>query len=135
MHLALQPDDSRTTAQQIAEQRLIPRALVRRVVTRLGEAGFITTLRGSDGGISLARPPADITLLQLVEALEGPLSLNTCTVEPEICPLTAVCSVHDAWVYARDVVRTALAAVDFATLSQTRARDGETPPEGRPPTA
>lgn len=122
LHLALQPPGSRATARQIAEQRLIPRALVRRVVTRLGVAGLIVTTRGTEGGIVLARPPEDITLLELVEALEGPLALNSCTVEPGACPLMPACTVHDAWVQARNVVRDALGGITFATLAQKGAR-------------
>lgn len=118
LHLALQPPGSRSTARQIAEQRLIPRALVRRVVTRLSAAGLVTTSRGLDGGITLARPPAEISLLEVVEALEGPLALNACTVEPNLCPLMPVCTVHQAWVHAREVLRGVLGGINFAALAQ-----------------
>jgi Rrf2 family protein len=118
LHLSLQPPGSRTTARQIAEQRLIPRALVRRVVTRLSAAGLVVTARGNDGGIALARPAAEISLLEVVEALEGPLALNACTVEPGICPLMPVCTVHDAWVQARNVMRETLGGINFAALAR-----------------
>ncbi|MGC8779532.1 MAG: RrF2 family transcriptional regulator [Anaerolineae bacterium] len=130
LHLALQPPDSRATARQIAEQRLIPRALVRRVVTRLAAAGLIVTTRGGDGGIGLARPPAEITLLDVVEALEGPLALNQCTIEPQLCPLMVVCTVHQAWLRARDMLRTELGRVTFAALAQ---KGGMPPFDATPP--
>lgn len=120
LHLALQSPDCRVTAQQIAGQRLIPRALVRRVVTRLAAAGLVNTVRGSDGGITLARPPGEINLLEVVEALEGPLALNTCTVEPETCPLMPACTVHDAWVSARQVLRDHLRHITFDKLVQAK---------------
>lgn len=128
LHLALQPPGSRTTARQIAELRLIPRALVRRVVTRLGAAGLITTTRGSEGGISLARPAAEISLLEVVEAMEGPLALNSCTVEPNLCPLMSVCTVHLAWVQARDGLREVLGNFNFATLAQKGGSSGANTP-------
>jgi len=118
LHLALQPTGSRSTARQIAELRIIPRALVRRIVTRLATAGLITTARGGDGGITLARPPTEITLLEVVEALEGPVALNICTVEPNICPLMPACTVHEAWVDIRDTLRANLARITFAALAQ-----------------
>ncbi len=118
LHLALQGSDSRVTAQQIAGQRLIPRALVRRVVTRLGAAGLINTVRGADGGITLARSPDQISLLEVVEAFEGPVALNVCTVEPDICPLMPACTVHEAWVEARDILRAALGRITFADLAR-----------------
>ena len=128
LHLALQPPGSRTTARQIAKLRLIPGALVRRVVTRLGAAGLITTTRGNNGGISLARPAAEISLLEVVEAMEGPLALNSCTVEPDLCPLMPVCTVHLAWVEARDVLRKTLSSVSFAALAQKGGVSASDPP-------
>lgn len=120
LHLALQDPDSRVTAQQIAEQRLIPRALVRRVVTRLGAAGLITTARGSDGGISLARPASQISLLEVVEAFEGPVALNICTIEPETCPLMTTCTVHDAWTHACTILRQHLKQITFDKLATSQ---------------
>lgn len=117
LHLTLQEEGERTTAQQIASQRLIPRALVRRVVTRLAAAGLIVTTRGSDGGISLARPASEISLLELVEAMEGPMALNQCVVEPDICPLVPACNVHLAWVHAHDVIRSHLRGITFDELA------------------
>lgn len=117
LHLTLQAPGSRVTAQQIAGQRLIPRALVRRVVTRLSAAGLINATRGADGGIALARPPAQISLLEIVEAFEGDLALNRCTVEPDICPLMPACTVHAAWVDARQVLRDHLRQVTFDKLA------------------
>ncbi len=117
LHLTLQGAGERITAQQIAQQRLIPRALVRRVVTRLAAAGLIVTTRGNEGGIALARPASQISLLEVVEAMEGPVALNQCVVEPGICPLVPACTVHGAWVYARDVIRTHLQSITFDQLA------------------
>lgn len=128
LHLALQPQDSRATARQIAELRLIPRALVRRVVTRLAAAGLVVTARGSDGGITLARPAGEITLLEVVEALEGPLALNACTVEPDLCLLMPACTVHHAWMHARDVLRQELNRITFAALAQKGGSPAPNPP-------
>lgn len=120
LHLALQGSGGRATAQQIAAQRLIPRALVRRVVTRLSAAGLVVTARGSEGGIALARPADAISLLDVVEALEGSLALNRCTVEPETCPLMDACTVHDAWTHARQILRDNLRQITFDKLANKR---------------
>lgn len=117
LHLSLQEAGARATAQQIAAERLIPRALVRRVVTRLATAGIIETTRGTEGGIQLARPAADISLLQVVEAMEGPVALNRCAIEPETCPLSSACSVHEAWCRARDIIRLHLDQITFEQLA------------------
>jgi Rrf2 family protein len=90
---------------------------VRRVVTRLAGAGFIITTRGSEGGIVLARPASDISLLDVVEAMEGPLALNQCVVEETICPLVPTCSIHETWVHARNLIRSHLQQITFEQLA------------------
>lgn len=59
LHLAMMPAHSCATAQEIAQRRIIPRTLVRRVITRLAKAKLITTMRGSGGGLILARATFD----------------------------------------------------------------------------
>lgn len=123
LHLALQSSGSRTTAREVAKLRLIPPALVRRIVTQLGRAGLITTVRGTNGGFTLARPPSQINLLDVVEAMEGTLALNPCTVDPQFCPLMPTCTVHQVWVKARQVLRDELSRATFDQLAQ--AEGGE----------
>jgi len=100
LFLARRSAGTRTTAQEVARQCLVPRAIVRRVVTRLANAGILTSTRGVGGGIALARPPAEISLLDVVEAMEGPPILNLCVADPQECPLMEQCTVHLAWVQA-----------------------------------
>lgn len=121
LHLAMLPPGERVTAQGIAKRRLIPRAFVRRVITRLANAGLVTTTRGVNGGLELARPASEISLLDVVQAMEGPLALNACVVNPQECPLMKVCSVHEAWVQARDALVAELSQSTFDEL----ARHGE----------
>jgi len=117
LHLAILPPGERVTAQDIAERRLIPRAFVRRVITQLANAGLLTTTRGVNGGLTLARPPSEISLLDVVQATEGPLALNACVVNPQACPLMPVCSVHEAWVHARDGLAAELSDATFDRLA------------------
>jgi Rrf2 family protein len=118
LHLALHPGENRTTTQEIAQRRLIPRAFVRRVVTQLSTAGLLATTRGGNGGITLARTPVEISLLDVVEAIEGPVALNACTINPEACPLIPACPVSKAWGNARQVLVDELRRVTFAELAQ-----------------
>jgi Rrf2 family protein len=129
LHLALLEPGDRAVAQDIARARLIPRALVRRVVTRLAAAGLIITSRGSDGGIVLARPPENISLLDVVEAMEGPLGLNICVLDEAACPLVPTCAAHDEWAGARRVLAEYLGGITFAKLAGTTlSRRKEAPP-------
>jgi Rrf2 family protein len=93
LFLARQPVGARSTAQEVARLCRVPGALVRRVVTRLSRAGILASARGSGGGIALARPSAEITLLDIVQAMDGPPILNLCVQDQQFCPLmkTARC--------------------------------------------
>ena len=118
LHMAMLPLGERVKAQDIAKRRLVPRALVRRVITQLANAGLVTTSRGSNGGLSLARPASEISLLDVVQVMEGPLALNGCAVNPQACPLMQVCSVHEVWVEARAALMTKLSQSTFDKLAQ-----------------
>ncbi len=118
LHLALLPEGARVTAGDIAKRRIIPRAFVRRVITRLAAADLITTTRGKGGGLALARPAREISLLGVVNAMEGPLALNPCTVNPEHCPLMKRCPVHEAWCKAHAMLETELGQVTFDKLAE-----------------
>lgn len=117
LHLAQLPEGERVTAQDIARRRIIPRAMVRRVITRLAAAHLITTMRGQGGGLSLARPAREISLLNVVEAMEGTLALNACVVDSHPCPLNKVCSVHAEWCRARELLAAELGAATFDKLA------------------
>jgi Rrf2 family protein len=117
LHLALSEPGARVTTGQIAERRLIPASLVRRIVTQLSLAGLVKTARGTDGGVELARPAAEISVLDVVQAIEGPLALNPCTQDPNLCQLMPVCPVHQTWCKARANLEAELARATFDKLA------------------
>ncbi len=119
LHLALLPADTRVTAQEIAKKRIIPRALVRRVITRLGKAKLIKTSRGNRGGLRLARPAAQISLLDVVQAMEGTIALNACLLTEYKCPLMKDCTVHLAW---EQIQRTFLTELERTTFDRLARR-------------
>lgn len=121
LHLSLQPPGTCITAQSVARERLIPAGLARTLITRLTRAGFLTSRRGRGGGFYLARAPEEIRLLEVVEAMEGPLALNRCTVEPQECPLMPRCPVHEAWVEARQRLRAYLGDITLRDLARRAA--------------
>lgn len=124
LHLASCGRGQRVTAGAIAQSRLIPPAFVRRIVSRLSAAGIVRTARGSGGGITLARPAAAISLREVVEAMEGPLSLNACVREPHACPFSEICPVREAWHDANRALSENLDGVRFDRLAR-RLNDRE----------
>ncbi len=72
--------------------------------------------------MQLARPASEISLLNVVEAMEGPLALNACVVDPHRCPLMKICSVHEEWYRARELLAAELRAATFDILAQQSDR-------------
>jgi FeS assembly SUF system regulator len=108
----------RLNATLIAEETGLPLPTVQKLVSRLSAAGLIESTRGTGGGFRLARPPATITLADIVEAIEGPIGLTTC-VDPAAhdCAVGGTCHVRPHMSHVNGAVRGALAGVTLATLS------------------
>ena len=118
LYLAMSSPGMWIKTQEIARQQLIPGRLIRHVIVSLVSAGLVRTKRGSGGGVRLARAASEISLLDAVEAVEGPFYLNTCIPDPSECPLSNRCSVHDAWVRAQDVLVEQLRRETFDRLAE-----------------
>jgi len=86
------------TFAEIAKSQKISPHFVSTIAVLLKRAGFITALRGPSGGITLARDPKDIHLLEVIEAVRGPLAVMPCLQQPKSgCKDTASCPVYDMW--------------------------------------
>jgi len=117
LHLACLGEDAQASIADIAEQRMLPVFFVRRLVGTLVKGGILTSSRGSAGGIRLARPAREITLLDLVRVMEGPIALNHCLDDEHSCPFEASCPVQTVWAEATRALEGALAAARFDTLA------------------
>ena len=117
IHLACLGDGVQVPMKEIAAKRLLPPAFVRRIVARLAGAGILRTARGAGGGIRLARPASEISLLDVVRAVEGRITLNHCVDDPPTCPLSETCPVQRAWTGATRHLESYLASVRFDQLA------------------
>jgi Rrf2 family protein len=117
LDLASLPVDGRTATQDIALRQNIPSPFLAKIISQLSLAGLVTTYRGAGGGVTLARPPAEISLLQVIEALEGPIHLNRCALQPDVCPRNEHCAVHDVWLQAQEDLITLLSGTTFDNLA------------------
>ncbi len=97
IHVASLPSDSRVSTAAISEAQSIPLPFLTKVIAHLVRAGLVTTNRGMGGGVSIARAPEEITLLDVLEAVEGPITLNRCLLRGVICEVGPYCAVHDVW--------------------------------------
>jgi Rrf2 family protein len=122
LDLASLGDDVLVQVRQIAERKALPLPFVRRIVARLTSAGILATARGMGGGVRLARPAAEISLLDVVRAMEGGVVLNQCLDEKHTCPLARNCPAHRAWMEASAVLEAHLASIRFDGLARNDRR-------------
>ena len=97
LYLARLEPNQRAATSQIAEKMEIPPSFLAKIISQLSIASLIHTSRGARGGVSLARKPEDISLLDVVEAIDGPITLNDCVVDPGICAFGDNCPIHKVW--------------------------------------
>jgi len=102
LYLAKQPTGRLVMAGEIAAAEDMPEYFFSKIFQNLAKAGLLNSFRGSSGGFTLARPPEQITLLDVVEAVEGPLALSKCTNAPEVCEKSGTCPFHNYWKEAQE---------------------------------
>ena len=97
VYLAQLGSDQRAATSQIAEEQQIPPSFLAKIVSQLSVAGLLQTSRGARGGVSLARSPEQISLLEVVEAIDGPILLNECVSNSGICTFGDTCPMRPVW--------------------------------------
>lgn len=109
----------RLNATMLARETAIPLPTVQKLVSRLSAAGLIETVRGTGGGLRLARPPVAISIADVVEALEGPIAMTSCIDQGRHdCGIEGTCCVKPHWGLVNAAVKGALAGVTLASLSK-----------------
>ena len=128
VYLASQPANQVCLLNDIATTVDVPTTFLAKIFQQFSKIGLVKSYRGTGGGFLLGRAPQEITLLEIVEAVEGQIAPNRCIVNADECNRTASCMVHPIWQDVQQQVRTILQGVTLKDLA-TR------PPEknaGRP---
>lgn len=122
LDLAAHYGAGRRKNREIADATHVPSPFLARILARLGKAGIVRATAGQDGGYELARPPAELSLFDVIEAVEE-VAPRACVLRSEPClgSGTRVCAVHEAWTGAREALHRELAATSFAALVQNTA--------------
>ncbi|MBN1147428.1 MAG: Rrf2 family transcriptional regulator [Anaerolineales bacterium] len=97
LYLAQLGPGRRAATSEIAQEKQIPPSFLAKIVSQLSVAGLLQTSRGARGGVSLARDPHDISLLEVVEAIDGPILLNECVGGNGICIFGDSCVIRPTW--------------------------------------
>lgn len=101
----------------IRVRQAIPQAYLAKIVQALRRAGLVRTWRGAGGGVTLALSPERVTLCQVIEAVEGPIALNRCVIEPGTCPRDRFCPVYPVWQRVQALLLRELEGVTMAELA------------------
>jgi Rrf2 family protein len=116
LHLARAGNAERSATSTIAKEQNIPPSFLAKIISQLSIAGLLHTSRGARGGVTLARDPRDISLLEVVEAIDGPIQLNECVGDNGVCTFEENCPIKPVWCDAQDELVTRLKNTNFAQM-------------------
>ena len=108
---------SRMDAQNIADNTNVSLRFTLKIMRKLVSAGIVRSLKGAHGGYILARPPADITVRQVIEAVEGQYRFSRCLDDAYVCDCDPGCPFQAVFNEVTDMVRKKLDSVTFQELS------------------
>ena len=115
-HLTKLEPTQRAATSQIAQEQRIPPSFLAKIISQLSIAGLIHTSRGARGGVTLARPAEEITVLEVVESIDGPMELNQCTLSSAVCPFGPACPLRALWCDTQDVLIERLRTTTFGRI-------------------
>ena len=121
VHLARHAGVGWRKSRDIADDMSIPEAYLPQVLGDLVRVGLVRSLAGPHGGYALARDPADVSLLEVIEASSGPVESRECVLRGGPCRWDESCAVHEAWSSAQSALRDRLAATTLLEVAEADA--------------
>jgi Rrf2 family transcriptional regulator, iron-sulfur cluster assembly transcription factor len=123
IHFAAVAPPKRMTRDALAQATGLPESFVAKILQSLTRAGLVTSRRGLDGGFALGVDPRNISLVDIIEAIDGPIALNVCLVTGAGCEQQVWCGAHRVWAQAQAAMLKVLRSRSLAELAaETAAR-------------
>jgi Rrf2 family protein len=116
LYLSRMGNNQRAATSTVAKEQNIPPSFLAKIISQLSIAGLLHTSRGARGGVTLAREPKDITLLEVIEAIDGPIQLNECVGENATCTFDHDCPLRPVWCEAQEELVNRLKGTNFEQL-------------------
>lgn len=117
VYLATQPSDQVCLLSDIAAAVDVPQTFLAKIFQQFSKIGLVRSYRGTGGGFVLGRAPEKISLLEVVEAVEGSIIPNRCVTADDECDRSSNCKVHPVWIRVQEQVRDILARVSLKELA------------------
>jgi Rrf2 family protein len=118
IHLAGLPSGTRASRSDLAQETDCPEQFLSKVLQSLTHAGLVTSHRGNTGGFELSAAHRNASVLQVVEAVEGPVRLNLCLTGPHACERQHWCPAHAVWAEAQAAMNGVLQKVTISALAE-----------------
>jgi len=122
LYLAQQFPAAVVSKQEICDAEGITPAFLTKILQPLIRSGLVRSKRGVSGGFALAKDPEKLTVLDVMKAVDEPLTLNLCLLEGSPCERECTCPVHDLWIQARDRLEEVFASQSLAEMARERTR-------------
>ena len=124
IHLSCLPEGSTALRSEIADAQDIPGSFMAKILRRLVRAKLLESMRGVHGGFALARATPEISLLEVIEAVEGPVRVNDCSPAGKGCDREASCPARGVWTQVENAIREILASVTLEDLASAPRHNG-----------
>jgi Rrf2 family protein len=121
VHLAGLPPETRASRAELATAAECPEQFLSKVLQSLTHAGLVMSHRGNTGGFELSSAHRNASLLEVIEAVEGPIRLNLCLTGPSACTRQNHCPTHAVWAEAQAAIATVLRKATIDALAEESA--------------
>ncbi|MEI7729047.1 MAG: Rrf2 family transcriptional regulator [Verrucomicrobiota bacterium] len=121
MALARRPIGAVVMIDEVSREEDIPKSFLAKIFQSLAKAGLVRSVRGTGGGFALTKTPEEITILDVIQAVEGPIALQRCLDVNSSCVHTESCALCSIFAVAQDRLKETFAATSLATLARQQA--------------
>ena len=125
LDLALHYGEGPILLKDIARRQQISERYLEHLITPLKTAGLVTSARGARGGFALTRPPSQIRLSDIIQAVEGSIAPVECIDDPKVCSRAGLCAARDIWSGVKKAMSGILESTTLEDLSQRQMEKGE----------
>ncbi len=125
LYIASLPEDRVVLRTEVAEAQKIPPSFTAKILRALVRAGLLRSSRGVHGGFALARPAAEVNLLEVIEAIEGPLGIAECVPDPLKCEHAVNCPASAVWTLVQERIADILRGITLEALVSAPRRHGK----------
>lgn len=125
LDLAFHYGDGPILLKDVARRQDVSERYLEHVVTPLKVAGLLTSVRGAGGGFTLAKPPSQIKLSEIIQAVEGSIAPVDCVDDPKLCPRADFCVTRDIWTELKEAMNGVLESTTLQDLVERQREKSE----------